>query len=451
MWNPAMEALTGYRSDEALGRDASWLRAPDCSNFEAVAALMSEDSGQASSDSVRCINGCECRLRDRNGKSVPVLVNARPVRDAQGRLLGLLQTVTDFRQIEALRLRVENLEAEAHPSGSFHGLVGHSRRMRELYRLIGLAASSEASVLILGESGTGKELAASAIHTLSERSEGPLVRVNCGAIPTTLLESELFGHVKGAFTGAYRDRQGRFEAADGGTIFLDEVGDLSPEMQVKLLRVLQEGTFERVGGERTVDVDVRVVSATNHDLHADVQAGLFREDLYYRLRVFPLHMPALRDRAEDIPALVGHFVRRFAASTGRPIEGVSSDALALLMSYCWPGNVRELENAVEYAFVVCQSPEIEPEHLPMEIRSAEGQDRICSGAAADNQTSSDQPPPLNKTQARRITRDPEKLTQLLHECDWNKAEAARRLGLSRTAVWKWMKQHSIPLQQPDRS
>ncbi len=439
VWNQAMTNLTGYSSEEALGQPAEWLRAPHCAG---LAQLTSFQSSDPSKTIPPCLNGCECCLRNRAGDDVPVLVNARALTGRDGVSLGVLLTVSDFRPVARLQKELLALESKLKPEDDFFGLIGHSEPMRAVQRLIRLAADSESTILILGASGTGKELAASAIHTLGPRADQPFIKVNCGALSETLLESELFGHVKGAFTGAYRDRKGRFETADGGTLFLDEVGEISPAMQVKLLRVLQEGELEPVGGEKTLRVNVRVIAATNRDLFAEMREGRFREDLYYRLRVFPLSMPPLSERRNDIPHLVRFFINRHAARTGKLITGIRPDALSHLLDYCWPGNVRELENAVEYAFIVCQEVVIAPQHLPEEISNARLRQSICGASASGS------PAPSTPSHARIILRDPEQLRALLTECDWNKAEAARRLGISRTAVWKWMKRANIPLKPP---
>jgi len=291
--------------------------------------------------------------------------------------------------------------------------------------------------MILGESGTGKELFANAIQQLSTRKDGPFIKVNCGALPESLLESELFGHEKGAFTGAIKKRIGRFEAADNGTIFLDEIADISSAMQVKLLRVLQNGEMQRVGGESVIKVDVRVIAATNKDLAREVREGRFREDLYYRLRVFPITLPALRERPEDIPLLSQHFINRFSARTGRLISSLDRDALSRMMAYQWPGNVRELENVIEYAFVVCQGRIIGREHLPAELNN----DIPSTRQTAKIDTLSR--PARASIESRKILRDADRLSALLEENLWNKAEVARILGVSRTAVWKWIQQHKI--------
>ena len=432
-WNAAMTEMTGYRREEAIGKPGGYLRSSECRGGKQLQDLLDI---QTTVDHP-CINGCECRLLSKTGEEIPVLVNARALHAADGAVLGLLQTVTDFRPVAHLRKELEAMEAKLMPEDTFHGLVGHSNAMQHVQRMIGLAAESEATVLILGPSGTGKEVAATAVHELSGRRAQPFIKVNCGALTETLLESELFGHVKGAYTGAYRDRKGRFESADGGTIFLDEIGEISPAMQVKLLRVLQEGEFERVGSGETVRVNVRVIAATNRDLPEEMRAGAFREDLYYRLRVFPIVMPPLGARREDIPLLAQFFINCYAAKTGRLISGIGNDAMHALMHYCWPGNVRELENAIEYAFVVCRTDQIALGDLPDEVRNPQMRADRCNAMGAGVRAVAGD--------GFEVVRDPVRLRSVLEECGWNKAEVARRLSVSRTAVWKWMKKHGIPL------
>ncbi len=268
----------------------------------------------------------------------------------------------------------EYLRGEA--DGKFSELVGQSEKMLAVFRAVEKVAASDTTVFIAGESGTGKELVARAIHRTSKRANGPFVKVNCGALTETLLESELFGHEKGSFTGAIRQKLGRFELADGGTLFLDEVGDVPPSMQVKLLRALQEHEFERVGGEQPVKVDVRVVSATNKDLDKEVAAGRFRQDLYYRLHVVPVKLPSLRERREDIPLLCGHFVQKLGPKTNPRVRALSDAALGRIMAYNWPGNVRELENAIEQALVFADGDEIAPAALPAFLQGGGDEDRL---------------------------------------------------------------------------
>jgi len=306
------------------------------------------------------------------------------------------------------------------PDGATFGMVGRSPAMRELYDAIREVGPLDVPVLILGESGTGKELVAQALHRVSDRHEGLMVPVNCGALPDGLLESELFGHVRGAFTGAHRDRQGRFELADGGTIFLDEIGELSPAMQVKLLRVLQDGSFEPVGSEHTITVDARVVCATNRDLEADVADGSFRSDLYYRLCVVPITVPPLRERTADIPELAAHFLTRFAREHPEFDATPSAEALEALTAHRWPGNVRELENAMQYAAIRCRGSLIERRHLPPTL---------------------EQSPAEGKAGRPAISLDAEAVRQALLACDGNRGDAATRLGVSRTTLWRFLKEH----------
>jgi two-component system, NtrC family, response regulator HydG len=426
-WNPSMERISGYTAKEAVGRTCELLQCSHCFGQECPADIkkcgVTRHGG---------IEAKECMIRHKDGQGVSVIKCASAVLAENGRLLGIVETVTDMTELVKARQRAEEavrLLGEAH---RFADIIGKSDAMRQVFTAIKAAAASDATTLIHGESGTGKELVAGAIHFNSSRAQGPLVTVNCSALPETLLESELFGHVRGAFTGASRDRVGRFEEADSGTIFLDEIGDLSPFIQVKLLRVLQERQIERVGESKRRPVNIRVITATNLDLQALVLEGRFREDLYYRLKVFPIRIPPLRERKEDIPLLVSHFIAGQNRKTGKRILGLTPDAMRLIMDHPWPGNVRELENAIEHAFVLCTADRIDTLDLPLDIRSA--------GSAAQPDIFR-QPSPHP---TRRLTR--EKLKALLRTCDYNKAEAARRLGISRTAVWKYMKKWGIPLQ-----
>ncbi len=281
-------------------------------------------------------------------------------------------TIVLERAIESRRLRVEadKLRERLSERFDFDNVVGASPEIQNVFNIVSQVAPARASVLITGESGTGKEIVASALHQRSKRKDGPFVKLHCAALAETLLESELFGHEKGAFTGAVARREGRFEQAHGGTLFLDEIGEISPSVQVKLLRFLQEQEFERVGGTKTLSVDVRILAATNRDLAAAVEQGSFREDLYYRLNVVSIEMPALRDRPSDIPLLAAHFLERYSAENEKSLTGFSDGALEAMMSYRWPGNVRELENAVERAVVLSPGPRIEREALPAAVAPA---------------------------------------------------------------------------------
>ena len=298
--------------------------------------------------------------------------------------------------------------------------------MLHLFQLLASAAASEAPVILYGESGTGKELAAAALHRLSSRAKGPFIKVNSAALNQSLLESELFGHVKGAFTGAERTRVGRFEAAHKGTIFLDEIGDLPLETQAKLLRVLQEKVIEKVGDHRPVPVDVRIITATHQDLHLLMEQGKFREDLFFRINVIPIHLPPLRERQEDIPLLVEHFLERSAAKTQKPITGLSREALEICWGYDWPGNVRELMNVIDYAFVLCHEGAILPEHLPASLTG--------------QRPAPPRPLGPDTRSPRRVDR--EELVQALKRAQGQKAKAAALLGVSRVTLWKWLKEYT---------
>jgi len=334
-WNRAMERLTGYTAAEALGQSCAFLR-HDRPQIEGR-ILGFIDCGAAIEGRVE---GEEVFVRRKDGVEAPLLVSARVLRDERGETVGSVTTFTDLSRLRELQRENRLLREEAREIAAFHNIVGRGARMREVFRLIELAAASEETVLILGETGAGKELVARATHHHSARKDGPLVTVNCTALSEPLLESELFGHVRGAFTGAIHDKVGRFESAHGGTLFLDEVGEMPPVIQVKLLRVLQERTIERVCESLTRRVDVRVIAATHRDLTALAREGLFREDLYYRLKVFPIHLPPLRERKEDIGPLTEHFVRLFRERTGKAITGLTPDAMRMVMDHAWPGNVR---------------------------------------------------------------------------------------------------------------
>jgi transcriptional regulator with PAS, ATPase and Fis domain len=324
--------------------------------------------------------------------------------------------------------------------GTFYGIVGSHPALLEVNRMVELAAESEANVLILGESGTGKELIADAIHRAGPRHNGPFVRINCAALSETLLESELFGHVRGAFTGALRDKQGVFETASGGTLFLDEIGDISPLIQVRLLRVIQERTVIRVGENQERPVDLRLVAATNHDLRQQVKAGGFREDLFFRLNVFPIRTVPLRERQSDIPQLCEYFIKRFNRRTGKQIAGLENGAMRLLMDYCWPGNVRELVNSIEHAFVLCQGAEITSEDLPREIRDSALRRGICADVSPPSSISSDI---QHKPPRQRLAIGRAQLLEILEEHGWHRRRTAEVLGISTVALWKKMKKFNL--------
>lgn len=356
---------------------------------------------------IACPGECECDFTELDWVSLILAQSAGVVRRA-------------MLQEEA----AEDLHKKLEQPTGFYGLIGKDPKMQTIYRLIRDIARTDATVLIQGESGTGKELVAHAIHQESERKNKTFVVVNCSAYPEALLESELFGHEKGAFTGAIRKRIGRFEQADGGTVFLDEIGEISLKSQVKLLRVLQTQSFERVGGEETLHVNVRVIAATNRDLAKEVENGTFREDLFFRLNVIPVVLPPLRDRRNDIPPLAAHFLRRYEREQEKDIQGMSPEAMRLILDYAWPGNVRELENSIEHAVILVKGSQIEAADLPatMSGRQTLLQDRGMSVLEESEKTT---------------------LQQVLEQCGWNKKEAAKRLGIGRTTLYAKLRKYRI--------
>jgi PAS domain S-box-containing protein len=359
----------------------------------------------------------ECKNEIRPRQVVNVSIS--PLRDSEGKHVGAVLVVRDV-------TRVTEMEGELRERYNLHNIFGKSHKMQVIFRLLDELVNTDAAVLITGETGTGKELVAKALHYGGPRAAKPLVTVNCSALAENLLESELFGHVKGAFTGAEKDRIGRFQAAHGGTIFLDEVGDISPKLQLKLLRFLQEKAFERVGDSATFQADVRVIAATNSNLKKMVDKGEFREDLYYRLKVVEIDLPPLREKREDIPLLVNHFLNTFNKSYKKDLEGISQEALKIFMTYPWPGNVRELQHAIEHAFVLCNGPTITSEYLPPEIRDYSSTEILAS---PDH-------PRISALQTQEIL-------QALIKTGWNKAKAARLLGISRPTLYHLINFHKL--------
>lgn len=418
--NQAFLEMTGYRREELIGRPCALMRTDGC--FSEASSGESKVCELFRSGAVRRQRGSLVR---KDGSLVHVVKNAILMPGETGEPVAV-ETFTDVSELVAQERVASRLRRELNREDGFQGLIGRSPVMLNLFALIESAAPAEAPVMILGESGTGKELVAGAIHRLSPRRQGPFIKVNSAALHESLLESELFGHVKGAFTGADRTRVGRFEAAHGGDIFLDEIGDLPQATQAKLLRVLQEKVVERVGDHTPIPVDVRLISATNQDLRQLMSEGRFRQDLFYRVNVIPIQVPALRERRDDIPLLVEAFMARIRLKTRKAIFSISKEALEMLMAHHWPGNVRELINVMEFAFVLCNGDMILPGHLP-DLRSP----RPTVRAKAT------EPGQVLPQDERELLR------QAIAAAGGNKAEAARMLGISRVTLWKRLKKYNL--------
>ena len=356
-FNSAAEHITGVPREQAVGSPCcDVFRTNICETDCALRRTMSEG---------KPVVNATAHIVNYEGQRVPIRISTALLQNDAGEVIGGVESFQDISQIYQLQKELENRY-------TFEDIVGRSSLIQGIFDIIPQISASISTVLIEGASGTGKELFARAIHNLSPRSKNPFIAINCAALPDSLLESELFGHKAGAFTDAKRDKPGRFELAHGGTLFLDEIGDITPAMQVRLLRVLQERQIEPLGGVKAIPVDVRVVAATNKNLTELVHAGKFREDLYYRIRVVYLKLPDLKQRREDIPLLVDSIVEKFNRLQGRDIAGVSNKVVARLMEHDYPGNIRELENIIEQAFVLCRSGLIECEHMPLELRPAAG-------------------------------------------------------------------------------
>ena len=429
LFNRAAEEISGLSAKQAAGRVCHSVftgldEGAECAMFPRPACTI-----RSVFETGKSCGRQDAEITFPDGSRKSLTCNVVPLFGDDGTVALVAVVLQDVSELHALR-------HELGERSEFQNIVAKNHRMQEIFDLIEQIADTDANVLIEGESGTGKELVARAIHRRSRRGSGPFVQVNCSALVETLLESELFGHARGAFTGAIRDKVGRFEAADGGTIFLDEIGDVSPAVQVKLLRVIQERRFERVGENKSRTADVRIIAATNRDLKDLMQRGVFREDLYYRLRVVPVYLPPLRERREDIPLLVEHFIGRFRARMGRPIRSVSDAAFQLIMDYTWPGNVRELENAVEHAFVRCAGSEIRSEDLPVELRL-----RPPDGQAVLPVPATSPPRP----QMLRPSKPDERgiILGALERAGGNKSLAAKSLGISRTTLWRRMREFDI--------
>jgi PAS domain S-box-containing protein len=412
-FNKAAEQITGFTSKEAIGRYCfDIFRADICQSRCAL-----KETIQTKAE----IINLPVTILNKEGKKVPISISTAALRNDRGEIIGGVETFKDLSTIEELK-------KELSQKYSLGDIISKNHLIHEILNILPNIAESDSTVLIQGASGTGKELFAKAIHNLSLRKTGPFIKVNCGALPDTLLESELFGYVKGAFTDAKKDKPGRFALANEGTIFLDEVGDMSPSLQVKLLRVLQEKEYEPLGSTSPKKTDVRIVAAANKDLSKLVNEGKFRDDLFYRLHVVKIDLPPLSQRREDIPLLVDAFVQKFNARMGKQITGLSDRALRLLLRHDYPGNVRELENIIEHAFVLCRGDHIDLDCLPKEL----------AGNAEMEPTSST--PPREKVFDRA---EAEIIENALKKHGGNRVKTAKELGLDRTTLWRKMKKHGL--------
>lgn len=412
-FNRAAEEITGVSRGEALGKRCSEVfRSSMC---EVECAL------RRTLKTGKPVIGKSGYIIDSKGNRIPISVSTAVLRDAAGRVTGGAETFRDLSEVEELRRELE---------GKYQvgDLTSRSPLMQRVFEVLPAIAASPSTVLIIGETGTGKELVARTIHSLSPRPKGPFIAVNCGALPETLLESELFGYKAGAFTGANKDKPGRFTLARGGAIFLDEIGEVSPALQARLLRVLQDRTYEPLGGTRSESTDARIMVATNKDLAEQVRRGVFREDLYYRVNVVRIELPPLRRRKEDIPLLVEQFVTRFNRLQQKSVPGMTAESLSLLMAHHWPGNIRELENVIERAFILCNERRIGIEHLPEEL-TAPG---AAGGLDSDARSTHD----ILNAQAIRAA---------LERNAFNRLAAAKELGIHKTTLFRRIKKLGISL------
>lgn len=412
-FNRAAERITGVPAERAIGKQCfDVFHASICEQGCAIRETM---------ETGRQVIDRPARILNQRGKAIPISISTAVLTDEDGEMLGAVETFRDLSDIEQLRKEIQSRY-------TYEDIVGKSEAFQKIFAILPDIAASESTVLIEGPSGSGKELIARAIHNLSRRSKGPHVVVNCGTLPANLFESELFGYKKGAFTDAKQDKPGRIAVADGGTVFFDEVSELPPETQVKLLRLLQEREYEPLGEVETRQADVRIVAATNRNLAEMVSLGQFRDDLYFRLAVVRLTVPPLRERSEDIPFLVEHFMRRFRAKTGKGIHGFAPSAMEILMRHDFPGNARELENIIEYGFVLCHDRFIEVRHLPQHLQPRESPPDAARGGR--------QIPALQRSEANTIR-------MALSRNEGRRSLAAKELGISRTTLWRKMKRHGI--------
>ena len=408
-FNQAAENITGYKKEEVIGKHCyEVLRTNACSSNCPIRESIKKKSK---------ISGRRIEILNKYFDSIPVIVSSNIIKDNAGNIIGGIETFRDITNIETLKKEVTK-------KFQFGDIISKNHKILQIFDILPDIAESNTNVLIEGPSGSGKEVFARTIHNLSGRKDKPFIAVNCGALPDTLLESELFGYEKGAFTDAAKRKPGRFELANSGTLFLDEIGDTTPALQVKLLRAIQEKSIEPLGSTQSIKVDVRIICATNRNLLKLVKEGKFREDLYYRINVIKITLPPLKERKEDIPLLIQHFINKFNAITGKNIKGITEEALSALMAYNYPGNIRELENIIEHAFVLSKDDYIDINHLPSEIvKKQETNNNIL---------------PLDEAEKNAILK-------AIYKFNGNKQKAAEVLGIDRTTLWRKLKKYKIEI------
>lgn len=412
-FNRSAESITGFSANEAVGKKYWQVFPSEDGNEDPQLKAFIAEHKQAL---LR-----ETTIISRDGRRVLVRINSAPLMDVSGKKIGRVVTFEDISQ-------VKNLTDHIAERFNFENIIGRSKPMINVFHMMENVINTDSTVLITGDSGTGKEVIARAIHLNSERKSEPFIAVNCSAFAESLLESELFGHEKGAFTGAIRSKPGRFELAARGTLFLDEIGDIPLPVQVKLLRVLENRQFERVGGTKTISLNARIVSATHRDLESDIKDGRFREDLYYRINVINIHLPSLSERKDDIPSLVNHFMNKYKKRFNKDIHYISPEALRIITNYDWPGNIRELENVIEHAFVVCNGDAIKTEHLPLKL-----QRELKDIDIPENSSPST---PLEDAEKKS-------LIEILDKFNGNRTKTAAALGINKTTLWRKMKKYNL--------
>ncbi len=414
-FNTMAEKITGFMRKEILGKSCATLFGKD--TFDDVILLTETISNG------RPRSNKEEEVITHEGQVIPIRANVMALKNEEGRIVGGLATISDL----SLKYQLDSAIRDRY---TFYDMIGKDPAMQKIFDIIPLIAASDATVLVEGPTGTGKDILAKVIHTASSRREKPLVKVNCAALPDNLLESEMFGYVRGAFTGAEKDKPGRFQEADGGTIFLDEIGDLPLSLQAKLLRVLEDKEFYSLGSRKTTKVNIRIIAATNQGLEQLVKAKLFREDLFYRLNVMRLELPPLKDRKGDVPLLISHILKRLCATRDVRVDKISENAMEVLLNHDYPGNVREIENIIEHALIICQGNIIERKHLPLALQKKDALTMLSEQEKVD----------LNKEVG---SSEQNMIKEMLYKYNWNRSKTAQALNVNRTTLWRKMKKHNI--------